>query len=65
LALELAPPLTGRPEVFAELMSRDVLSDVWLIELPMALAWGGLVDEAVRVGDVLTQLDEDNSAMCK
>ena len=63
LALELAARLTGRPEVFAELMSRDVLSDVWLIELPMALAWGGLVDEAVRVGDALAQLDQDNPAM--
>jgi tetratricopeptide (TPR) repeat protein len=63
LALELAARLTGRPEVFAELMSRDVLSDVWLIELPMALAWRGLVDEAVRVGDALAQLDEDNQAM--
>ena len=63
LALELAKRLAGRPEAFAELMVADVLSDVWLIELPMALAAAGLVDEAVAVGDALAELDQDNSAM--
>ncbi|MGB0092316.1 MAG: hypothetical protein WBP81_07260, partial [Solirubrobacteraceae bacterium] len=63
LVLELAARLTGRPEVFAELMITDGISDTWLIELPMALAWGELVDEAVRVGDALAELDGDNPAM--
>jgi tetratricopeptide (TPR) repeat protein len=63
LALELAARLTGRREVFAELMTGDSLSDVWLIELPWALARGGLVDDAVRVGDALAELDPDNQAM--
>jgi FAD/FMN-containing dehydrogenase len=63
LALELAKRLTGEPETFAELMVADVLSDVWLIELPMALAAGGLLDQAVAVGDALAELDQDNSAM--
>jgi len=44
-------------------MVADVLSDEWLIELPMALAAGGLVDQAVAVGDALAELDQDNSAM--
>jgi tetratricopeptide (TPR) repeat protein len=44
-------------------MVTDVLSDVWLIELPMALAAGGLLDQAVAVGDALAELDQDNSAM--
>jgi hypothetical protein len=44
LALELAGRLTGRVEVVAELISQDVLSDVWMIELPMSLASHGLVD---------------------
>jgi tetratricopeptide (TPR) repeat protein len=35
---------------------------VWLIELPMALAWRGLVDEAVKAGDALAELDQDNEA---
>lgn len=40
LALELAARLTGRREVFVELMTGDSLSDVWLIELPWgARAW--------------------------
>ena len=55
--------LAGKPEAFAELMIADVLSDVWLIELPMALAWRGLVDQAVKVGDALAELDQDNEAM--
>ena len=63
LALELATRLAGKPEVFAELMTADGISDVWLIELPMALAWRGLVDEAVKVGDALAELDQDNEAM--
>jgi len=63
LALELAARLTGKPEVFAELMSVDGIGNTWLIELPMALAWRGLVDEAVRVGDALAALDQDNRAM--
>ncbi len=63
LALELAKRLAGRPEAFAELMVADVLSDAWLIELPMALAAAGLADEAVAVGDALAELDQDNSAM--
>jgi hypothetical protein len=63
LALELAARLTGKPEVFAELMIGDSLSDVWLLELPWALARHGLVDEAVKVGDALAELDPDNQAM--
>ena len=63
LALELAARLADRPEAFAELMVADVLSDVWLIELPMALASGGLLDQAVAVGDALAELDQENSAM--
>jgi tetratricopeptide (TPR) repeat protein len=63
LVLELAARLTGKPEAFAELMIGDTLSDVWLIELPWALARGGLVDEAVTVGDALAELDRDNQAM--
>jgi tetratricopeptide (TPR) repeat protein len=63
LALELATRLTGRPEAFADLMVTDVLSDVWLTELPMALAAAGLLDQAVAVGDALAELDQDNSAM--
>jgi hypothetical protein len=63
LALELTARLTGKPDVFAELMIGDTLSDVWLIELPMALASRGLVDQAVRVGDALAELDPDNQAM--
>ena len=63
LALALAERLTGKPEELSELMSRGLLSDEWLIELPFALAWKGLVDEAVRVGDALAELDEDNRAL--
>jgi hypothetical protein len=63
LALELATRLTGKPEVFASLMSVDGIGDTWLIELPMALASRGLVDDAVRVGDALAGLDQDNGAM--
>jgi len=63
LALGLAKRLVDKPQAFAELMMSDVLSDVWLIELPMALAAGGLVDEAVAVGDALAEVDADNAAM--
>ena len=63
LALELAARLAGRHEAFAELMVSDALSEDWLIGLPMGLAFRGLVDEAVTVGDALAQLDPDNSAM--
>jgi tetratricopeptide (TPR) repeat protein len=63
LALALAERLTGRPGVFAELMDGDALSDDWLIELPAVLAGGGLVDEAVRVGDALAELGEDHRAL--
>ena len=63
LALELAKRLADQPEAFAQLMVADVLSDVWLIELPMALAAGGLVDEGVAVADALVELDQDNSGM--
>jgi hypothetical protein len=44
LALELAQRLADIPDVFAELMVADVLGEQWLIELPMALAAGGLAD---------------------
>jgi len=63
LALELAARLTGRPEEFAELMIGAMVSDTWLIELPWALARRGLVDDAVKVGDALAGLDQDNQAM--
>ncbi|MGA2929749.1 MAG: SEC-C metal-binding domain-containing protein, partial [Solirubrobacteraceae bacterium] len=46
-----------------ELMMGDALSDAWLIDLPMALASRGLVDDAVSVGDALAQLDQDNPAL--
>jgi tetratricopeptide (TPR) repeat protein len=63
LALELAARLTGKPEVFAELMIGDSLSDEWLLDLPWALARSGLVDQAVRVGDALAEVDQDNQQM--
>ena len=63
LVLELARRLAGRSEAFAQLTVADVLSDVWLIELPMAFAAGELFDQAVAVGDALAELDQDNSAM--
>lgn len=63
LALALAQRLTGKPEQFSRLMDHDLLSDVWLIELPFALACKGLVDEAVRVGDALAELDAPNQAL--
>jgi hypothetical protein len=63
LALELAARLAGTPDVFAELMISDGIGDTWLIELPMTLAWRGLVDEAVKAGDALAELDHDNRAM--
>ncbi len=63
LALELAARLDGKPEVFVELVMADALSDVWMVELPMVLASRGLVDEAVTVGDALSELDADNRAL--
>jgi hypothetical protein len=54
LALELAERRRDTPQVVADLLDASLLSDVWLTELPMALAWGGLVDEAVEVGDAIT-----------
>jgi hypothetical protein len=63
LALELAARLAGQPEAFAELMIEDALSEDWLLALPFALARGGLVDDAVKVGDALSELDQDNAAM--
>jgi hypothetical protein len=49
LALELAARLTGKPEVFAELMTAGGIDDIWLIELPMALAWRELVRRLSRL----------------
>ena len=63
LALQLAARLGDRPEAFAELMIEDALSDDWLVALPFALARAGLVDEAVKVGDSFSELDQDNAAM--
>jgi tetratricopeptide (TPR) repeat protein len=63
LVLELAARLAGRPEVFTELDFVDGVSDLWLIDLPVALASRGLVEEAVRVGDALAGLDVDSAAM--
>jgi len=63
LALELARRLDGTPDVLGELIHHGMLSDIWLVELPMALAWGGLVDQAVTVGDALARLDAENEAM--
>jgi len=63
LVLALAERLTGKPEQFSELIDHDLPSDAWLIELPFALARKGLVDEAVRVGDALAELDEPNRAL--
>ncbi len=63
LALELAACLADRHEAFAELMASDALSEDWLMALPMGLAFRGFVGEAVSVGDALSELDQDNSAM--
>ncbi len=56
LALRVAERLAGRPEDVEELMAYEYLSPEWLVELPMALAAGGLVDEAVAVGDAFAEL---------
>ncbi len=63
LALALAEQLAGEPERVAALASFELLPPDWMIELPMALASGGLVDEAVAVGDAFAELDPDNAGM--
>ncbi len=63
MVLELAAELAGKSELFAELMVADGESEIWLMELPMALASRGLVAEAVSVGESLAALDLDNAAM--
>jgi len=57
LALDLAQRLTGEPEQFEALMASDHVPPDWMIELPAALASGGLIDEAVAVGDAFAALD--------
>jgi len=57
LALTLAARLTGEPEQFEALTQSGHLPPDWMVELPMALAYGGLVDEAVAVGDAFVALD--------
>ncbi len=63
LALAVADRLAGRPERFEELLESERLSPNWLTELPMALAAGGLVDEAVAVGDAYAALDATDREM--
>lgn len=63
LVLSLTEHLRGRPDDAADLLSSDRLPRDWLIELPMALSSAGLVDEAVAVGDALSELDQRSSAM--
>jgi tetratricopeptide (TPR) repeat protein len=63
LALALAERFAGRPEQLAELVTWEDYAQTWLIELPMALASAGLVDEAVAVGDALAELDDPNRAL--
>ncbi len=62
LALAVAGRLAGRPERFEELLQSERLSPSWLLELPLALAAGGLVDEAVAVGDAYATLDASDGA---
>ncbi len=62
LALEVADRLAGRPERFEELLEAERLSPSWLTELPLELAAGGLVDEAVAVGDAYAALDATDGA---
>jgi tetratricopeptide (TPR) repeat protein len=61
LACSMAARLTGAPERFAALRDSDRLPADWMVELPMALAGGGLIDEGVAVGDAFTALDRDNA----
>lgn len=63
LVVALAARLSGEPEQVAELMAYDYLSVEWMVELPMALASGGLVDEAIAVGDAFAALDPSNEDM--
>jgi len=59
LALALAAHFAARPEAFADFrLETDWYLD-WLIELPLALAAAGLVDEAVQVGDTYAELGEE------
>lgn len=64
-AAELAPSLVehlrGRPDDTAAFLSSESLAPDWLSELPMALSAGGLIDEAVAVGDALAELDAGSS----
>lgn len=61
LALALVERLAGEPEHFEALMQSDRLPPDWMLDLPMALASGGLVDEAVAVGDAFAALDRGNA----
>lgn len=63
LALSVAARLGGRPERFRALVESDRVPANWLVELPMALADGGLVDEAVAVADAYSELDVANAAL--
>lgn len=63
LALALAGRLTGEPERFEELVASDRLPPDWMLNLPMALAAGGLVDEAIAVGDAFAALDRGSAEL--
>ncbi len=61
LASTLAARLSGAPEQVAELVAYEHLSLDWMVDLPTALASGGLVDEAIAVGDAFAALDPANA----
>lgn len=63
LALTLAARLRGRPEQFEELAESGHLPPDWMLELPLALASGGLVEEAVAAGDAFAELHPANADM--
>ena len=57
LALTLAARLSGAPEQFEALVASGHVPPDWMIELPLALAGAGLVEEAVAVGDAFAALE--------
>ena len=63
LALTLAARLRDRPEQFEGLRDADRVPADWMVELPMALAGGGLLDDAVAVADAFARLDVANAEL--
>lgn len=61
LARALAERLTGRPEQLEALRDSERMAPDWMVELPMALADVGLVDDAVAVADAFARLDAANA----